>query len=224
MTPMAQLFLATVAFVATHFVPSMPLRAALSRALGERGYLGLYSAVAFATLGWMIWAYLRAPLEPLWPGLRLLPAVAMPFALVLIACGVLSPNPTAVGQAKLLKAGEPARGILRVTRHPVQWGILLWAGAHVLARGDLKSVLFFGGFLVLSALGTVLMDRRKEKTLGEDWARFAAATSNLPFAAIARKRNRFDAGEIGWAKPLIGLAAYAALFAAHPWLFGARPW
>ena len=104
MTPMAQLFLATVAFVATHFVPSMPLRAALSRALGERGYLGLYSAVAFATLGWMIWAYLRAPLEPLWPGLRLLPAVAMPFALVLIACGVLSPNPTAVGQAKLLKA------------------------------------------------------------------------------------------------------------------------
>ena len=36
---------------------SHPLRAALVARLGERGFLGLYSLVAFATLGWMILAW-----------------------------------------------------------------------------------------------------------------------------------------------------------------------
>jgi uncharacterized membrane protein len=70
------------------------------------------------------------------------------------------------------------------------WAIMLWAAAHILARGDLKSLIFFGGFLALAALGTVLMDRRKEKAMTEDWRRFAAVTSNIPFVAIAQGRNR----------------------------------
>src|SRR5688572_7498996 len=224
MDPMIQLVVATGVFLVAHFVPSTPLRAALVRSTGERGYLGLYVLVAFATLGWMIYAYNRAPLEPLWPGLRLLPAIVLPFAFILIVCGVLSRNPTAVAQEKVLKADEPARGILRVTRHPIQWGILLWAAAHLLARGDLKSVIFFGGFLALSALGMVLIDARKARTLGGDWKRFADVTSNLPFVAIAQGRNRFNAAEIGIAKPLIGLAVYTVFFLLHPWLFGARPY
>jgi uncharacterized membrane protein len=194
------------------------------RSTSEKAYLGLYTLVALATLGWMIYAYNRAPLEPLWPGLRLLPALVMPFAFILVVCGVASRNPTAVGQDKALKADEPARGILRVTRHPVQWGILLWALAHVAARGDLKSTIFFGGFAFLSALGMLLIDSRKARTLGEDWKRFAGATSNLPFAAIAQGRNRFDAREIGIGRPLAGLVLYAVFFLAHPWLFGARPY
>lgn len=224
MDPMMQLVAATALFLVTHFVPSTPLRAAIVRSTGERGYLGLYVLVAIATLGWMIFAYNRAPLEPLWQGVRILPALLMPFAFILVICGVLSRNPTAVAQEKVLKAEEPARGILRVTRHPVQWGILLWAAAHLLARGDLKSAIFFGGFLALSALGMVLIDARKAKALGEDWKRFAGATSNLPFAAIAQGRNRFSAAEIGMAKPLIGLALYAAFLLLHSWLFGARPY
>jgi len=99
---------------------------------------------------------------------------------------------------------------------------MLWAGAHVLARGDLKSAIFFGGFLLLAGLGTILMDSRKKSN--PDWARFAAVTSNLPFVAIAQGRNRFVWREIGWARPLIGLAAFAVFFAAHAWLFGARPY
>jgi uncharacterized membrane protein len=224
MDPIVLLALATGAFLATHFVPSTPLRATLVRSTSEKAYLGLYTLVAIATLGFMIYAYNRAPLEPLWPGLRLLPALLMPFAFILVVCGVASRNPTAVGQDKALKADEPARGILRVTRHPVQWGILLWALAHVVARGDLKSTIFFGGLAFLSALGMLLIDARKARTLGEDWKRFAGATSNLPFVAIAQGRNRFDAGEIGIAKPLAGLALYAVFFLVHPWLFGARPY
>ena len=224
MDPMALLAVATAAFLATHFVPSTPLRPAIMRATGEKAYLGLYTLVAFVTIGWMIYAYNRAPIQPLWPGLRLLPAIAMPFAFILIVCGVASRNPTAVGQDKALKGEEPARGILRITRHPVQWGILLWAAAHVLARGDLKALIFFGGFALLSALGMVLIDSRKARSLGEDWKRYAGATSNIPFVAIAQGRNRLDAAEIGFAKPLAGLALYAVFLLAHAWLFGAQPY
>lgn len=224
MDPMLQLVLATAAFLATHFVSSTPLRAALVGAAGERGYLGLYSLAAFATIFWMVFAYNRAPVEPLWTGLRHVPAAVMPFAFIFIVSGVLSKNPTAVGQAKLLAREDPAHGILRVTRHPVMWGILLWAGAHIVARGDVKSVIFFGGFLLLAALGTRAIDARKSRESSGQWPRFAALTSNIPFVAIAQGRNQLRLGEIGLVKLVFGLIAYGGVMLAHPWLFGVRPW
>jgi uncharacterized membrane protein len=224
MDPETHLYAASAAFLLTHFVSSTPLRPALARAIGERGYIAAYSLVAFATLFWMIWAFNRAPVELLRPGLPFLPAVLMPFAFVLIACGLLSRNPTAVGQAKALQSAEPARGIIRVTRHPMMWGFMLWSASHILARSEEKSLVFFGTFLVLAALGALLIDRRKEKTLGEEWQRFAKATSYFPFVAIAAGRNRFAAAEIGWRNPAIGLALYALFFWFHPMLFGATPW
>ena len=222
MDPIAHLALATLVFLATHFVSSTPLRGSLVEAIGERAFVGAYSVVSFVTIGWMVWAYLRAPYQPLWqvPGVKLWPLVVMPFALVLVAAGVMTRNPSAVGQAAVLKAEDPARGILRVTRHPVMWGIALWAAVHLAARGDVASLVFFGGFLVLALAGTALIDARKNDTLGEEWARFAAVTSNVPFSAIVEGRNRFSAGEIGAKRFLAGLAAYGIVLAAHPWLFG----
>jgi uncharacterized membrane protein len=220
----SQLYFATAAFIATHFITSTPLRGVLVRAAGEKAYVALYSLLAFATLGWMIWAYNRAPLEPMWVGLRWLPAVAMPFAFILVACGLLSRNPTLVGADKLLRNPEPARGIIRVTRHPVMWSFILWSLAHMLARGERMASVFFGGFLALAALGALLMDQRKARTLGEDWQRFAAVTSYLPFGAILQGRNHFDAREIGWRNPAIGLALYALFFWGHAMMFGARPY
>ena len=117
----------------------------------------LYSLVALATLVWMGFAYAAAPRELLWNGLRHLPSVVMPLAFVLITCGA-GRNPTIVGADKLLKSDEPARGIVRITRHPIMWGLMLWSASHVLARGDLKSLVFFGGLFLLAALGTVLID------------------------------------------------------------------
>ena len=224
MEPSAQLYYAAAAFLATHFVSSTPLRGALVKAIGEKAYLGVYSLAAFATLGWMIWAYGKAPLDPLWPGLRLAPAILMPVAFVLIACGLLSINPTAVGAARHLRGQDPARGIIRVTRHPMMWGFMLWAAAHVLARGELKATVFFGTFLFLGALGALLIDRRKAKTLANDWKHFADVTSYLPFGAIIAGRNRLAADEIGWRNPAIGLGLYALFFWFHSMLFGARPY
>jgi uncharacterized membrane protein len=210
---MTNLVLATAAFLATHFVTSTPLRPALVNAMGEWPYRNLYSLVAFITLGWMIWAYAAAPRELLWAGFRQITYVLMPLAFVLIACGYWR-NPTMVGADKLLKSDDPARGIIRVTRHPIMWGVMLWAAAHMIARGDVKALVFFGGFLVLALVGTIAMDARKGAN--PDWPRFAAVTSHLPFVAVAQGRNRIVWREIGWLRPALGLAAFFAVLAFHP--------
>jgi uncharacterized membrane protein len=217
----SSLLAATAAFLLTHFVSSTPLRGALVKAMGEWPYRGLYSLVALATLVWMSWAYADAPRALLWTGPRWLPVVVMPFAFVLVACGYWR-NPTMVGADKLLKSDDPARGMIRITRHPIMWAIMLWAGAHMLARGDVKSLVFFGAFLVLAAVGTLSMDARKKSN--PDWPRFAAVTSHVPFVAILQGRNRMVWREIGWLRPVIGLGAFAAFLASHQWLFGARPY
>jgi uncharacterized membrane protein len=226
MEPMAVLALAAGVFLVTHFVPSTPLRRGLVAMLGENAYLGLYSLVSLVALVWLIWAYARAPYERLWAGdeFKVWAVALMPVSLVLLAAGVMSKNPSAVRQEGLLRTlGEP-HGILRVTRHPIQWGIALWALLHVIARGDEASLIFFGGFALLSILGTVLIDARKSRTIGVDWERFASVTSNIPFGAIFQGRNQFRFDEIGWKKVLIGLAVYFVLLFLHPYLFGARPY
>src|SRR5262245_43598641 len=129
---MTSLLAATVFFLATHFVTSTPLRPVLVRAMGEWPYRGLYSLVALGGIVWMSYAYGAAPREPLWPGLRLLPAALMPLAFVLLACGYAR-NPTMVGADRLLKSEEPARGMIRITRHPIMWALILWSVAHVVA-------------------------------------------------------------------------------------------
>jgi uncharacterized membrane protein len=212
-TPLLQLEIATAAFLATHFVSSTPLRPALVRSMGERQYQGLYSLAALATLVWMGFAYAAAPREMLWTGPRWLPAAVMPFAFVLLACGFWR-NPTIVGADKLLRSDDPARGMIRITRHPIMWAFMLWSASHVLARGDVKALIFFGGLFLLAALGTILMDSRKKSN--PDWARFAAVTSNIPFVAIAQGRNHIVWREIGWLRPLIGLIAFGAVFSFHP--------
>lgn len=226
MNPLTKLLIATAAFLATHYISSTALRARLVHALGINGYLLLYSAAAVATLVPMIWAYARAPFIGLWyvPALRYVPLLVMPVAMLLIAAGLMTRNPTLLGRERLLKTGDSAHGILRITRHPVMWGIALWAASHILARGDVAAVVFFGGFLVLALSGTVLIDHRKRRTLGADWQRFAAATSNAPFTAIAAGRNQFDPAEIGWMRLLAGVALYIVALLLHHYLFGARPY
>ena len=223
MNPLTHLIVASLAFLATHYVASTPLRDVLVKTMGK-AYLGVYTLIAFATLGWMIWAFYHAPFVNLWyaVALRPLPLILMPFALIFIVCALTTPNPTLVGKEKLLGSKEPARGILRITRHPLMWGFALWALSHIVARGDAAAVIFFGTFAVLAVSGAWLIDRRKAATHGEEWRRFAAVTSNVPFGAIAGGRNQFKAGEIGWWKVALALVLYALLVVFHHRLFGAH--
>ena len=210
---MTTLVAATLVFLATHFIASTPLRPLLVNAIGEWPYRGAYSLVALVTLAWMGWAFANAPREPLWVGIREMPYLVMPLAFMLIACGY-GRNPTMVGADRLLKSEDPARGIIRITRHPIMWGIMLWAASHILARGDLRSLIFFGSLLGLAAIGTLLMDSRKKPN--PDWARFAAVSSNIPFVAVAQGRNRIVWREIGWLRPAAGLAAFFLVLLFHP--------
>ncbi|RMF09496.1 MAG: hypothetical protein D6763_07720, partial [Alphaproteobacteria bacterium] len=122
-----------------------------------------------------------------------------------------------------LDSAEPARGILRVTRHPVMWGFVLWGVAHLLNNGDLKSVIFFGTFTVLALAGTRLIDAKRARTHGELWAAYVAKTSNLPFQAIIEGRNRFVFAEIGIWRTLAAVLVFGALLAGHEALFGVSP-
>lgn len=225
---MSDLLVAAVVFIGSHVgIASTPIRAQLVASIGERRYRVLYSAVAAVTLVWLAIAYRRAPVEPVWMAghlLQLLPLLAMPFALLLLVGGLTAPNPTAVGQAPDPDAPEPARGMLRVTRHPVMWGIALWAVTHVAANGDLASILFFGSFAVLALGGTMLLDTKHTARNAPGWGVFLQRTSNVPLAAILERRQRLVLAEIGLRAPIVALALYAGLLLLHSWLFGTQAW
>ena len=222
------LIAATVLFVATHFLLSGdPVRAALVERLGPRLFRGLYAAVAVAAFAWMVVAYADAPIVPLWPrapALDWVPVLVMPVALTLVVAGATTPSPTtpvplrAGGQAPTDPV--PVGGILTVTRHPVLWAIALWAASHLIATGDVASLIMIGGLLALALGGMWHIDRRRETELGSAWGPVLLTTSAVPFAAVLSGRTRLDWSGIGWWRPALGLALYAALLAAHEWALG----
>jgi uncharacterized membrane protein len=221
---MLELLAATALFVGGHFVlSSHPLRASLVARLGEGPFRGLYALVALVGLVWMIFAYRALPEEALWtvtPALRWLAVLVMPFALFLLIAANTTKSPTRIGAE--LKAGEvvTVSGVLRITRHPLMWAMILWALTHLLANGDRKSLVLMGGILVLAVGGMLHIDRRREATFGAAWGPVALSTSILPFAAIAAGRTSMDWAGIGWWRVGAALATYAAFLFGHAWLFG----
>ena len=64
MTVQAALLLSCIAFLATHFLLSHPLRGPLVRAIGAGPFRIIYSIVALVTFGAMIYYYNRCGREP----------------------------------------------------------------------------------------------------------------------------------------------------------------
>jgi uncharacterized membrane protein len=100
------------------------------------------------------------------------------------------------------------------------WAIGLWAISHLVANGDLRSLIFFGALALLSLGGTVLIDRKKRLALGSDWPRLAALTSNFPFAALATGRTRLRWRDVSILRIIAGLLLYAVFFRAHAVITG----
>ena len=217
-------FVAMLAFAGGHFLLSWaPVRAAIVARIGERVFAALYSVLMALALIWVIAAYRVAPphvIYDLGGWVNLVPIVIMPFALVLAVTGLIGGNPTAVMGDRLLGADAAVSGVQTVTRHPFLSGAALWALAHLLANGDLASIILFGGFAILSIGGMVAIDRKRARKLGEQWAAFAAHTSRTPFAAALAGKTRVDWTGIGWLRPAIGLVLYAVLYFMHDRLFG----
>ncbi|MEE8058372.1 MAG: NnrU family protein [Pseudomonadales bacterium] len=212
---MTNLVVAAVVWVISHLgISSTKLRPALVARLGEWGYICIYSLIAVAAFAYLIWSYSCLGVsEYLWNPtlvLRWVALLLMPIALIFVVGSLVTANPTIVGQSGKLAGIGSGSGMIRITRHPFQWGVVMWAAAHVLAKGDVGSLVFFGAFGSVSLLGTVLMDRKKSAQLGADWTSFSNVTSNIPFAAIIKGRNRFCLDEL-WLPISIGLSAYALL-------------
>lgn len=223
---------ALAAFVLIHVgVSATGLRTALVKATGEGAYRALFGLVSLALLVWLVVGFgvMRAdPFDPLNEELWLPPewlrwpaSALIVLGLTLAFAGLFTPGPTLAGYEKRgLAAAEPARGVLRITRHPFLWGLALWAAGHLLVNGERFAVMLFGALGLMVIFGARSIDRKGRARDPQAWARFEDVTSNAPFAAIAQGRNTLKLGEIGWrlivALVLVGLIAWA-----HPMLFGA---
>jgi uncharacterized membrane protein len=97
----------------------------------------------------------------------------------------------------LLAAAYIPSNVKRFTRHPMLWGTVLWAVAHLVANGDGRSLLLFGTFGA--------------------WALFDMWSANRRGAALRDQplRLRYELAVIA-----AGIAAYALLARFHGSLFG----
>jgi uncharacterized membrane protein len=219
---MINLISASAYFLLIHFgVSGTGLRDGLVARLGAGRYRGAFALASVVGLVWMSYAYKHAPTVELWGlvlGFRPAAYVLVFIAFLFVVIGVTTPSPTRVGMESTVRQGaEAARGMVRITRHPFLWGIALWASVHLIVNGDLASLTFFGSLLVLALGGTLAIDAKRRRSFGEQWIRFASATSDIPFAAIAAGRNRLGPAlaEIGVWRPLAAMLVYAAAFYLH---------
>jgi len=212
------LLLSALLLFVSHALPSWPgVRPALIARLGRPGFMALHSVGSLLTLGLFVWAYRTAD----GGGFLFVPAgwaaplvaLVMPLVFLLLVARVT----TRFGS---LSAPNPPHGIYRITRCPGSLGLLLWALAHLNATGDERRVVLFATMAAIALFALVKNDLvLKRSAAGRA---FRAETALLPFAALPGGLGRALA-EIGWARGLGGLAAYAAMLAAHPWLFGIDP-
>jgi uncharacterized membrane protein len=148
---MTLLILGLVVFLGTHsFTMARGPRAKLRERLGEGGYKGLYSLLALAGIVLVSVGYARyrqAGYIPVWDPpvfTRHLALLLVWFAFVAFAAAYL-----------------PGR-IRSTLRHPMLVGVKIWALAHLLANGDLGSILLFGSFLAWAVAARISVKRRDE--------------------------------------------------------------
>lgn len=173
---------ANAAFVGSHFAMSHPLRAPIVRAIGAGGFQIAYTVVSFAALAWVYFAFLAAPPADL-PGLGeagwIIATLLTWPAMVLLAGSLIGnpalPTPLAEQQAR----AEP-KGVFRVTRHPMMWGIGLWAISHMVLFWSTRTMITALAMGVLALVGSRLQDGKKAALMGEAWAEWSSRTSWWP--------------------------------------------
>lgn len=116
--------------------------------LGGGPWRGAYSLVSLIGLALVIWGYgLARPTAPAvyappeW--LRHVTFFLMALSFICLAAYVF-----------------PAGRIKPALKHPLLAAVKIWAVAHLLANGDLASILLFGGFLVWAVADRIALKRR----------------------------------------------------------------
>ncbi|HEY7386051.1 MAG TPA: NnrU family protein [Beijerinckiaceae bacterium] len=189
---MAILILGLIVFIGAHaFTMARAARARAIARLGEGPYKGLYSLVSLLGLILIVWGYgsyraggyVQVWDPPVWTRHLALPLVWLAFV-------------------AMVAAYIPGR-IRRALKHPMLAGLKIWALAHLLANGDLGSIILFGALLAWAVVARIAAKRRDE--VGDHGG---------PAAAPAGWRN--DVLAI-----VIGTVVYLAfLIWLHPLLIG----
>ena len=207
-------------FFLTHSLPIRPpLRPVLQSALGPRGFTLVYSALSLAVLVWLIGAAGRAPFVPLWdwaPWQVYVPLVAMLPVCLILSLAIARPNPFSFGGARNAIFDPAHPGIVRLHRHPLLLALALWAAAHAVPNGDLAHLILFGTFAIFAAIGTRLVDRRRQREMGAEWQVLRSAVARAPLwppSSLIALALRLA----------VGALLYGGLIALHPYLFGVSP-
>ncbi|MGI9403315.1 MAG: NnrU family protein [Hyphomicrobium sp.] len=148
---MILLVIGLVVFFSIHLVPTnVELRNGLIARFGENGYKAFFAIVALIGFVLIILGFNKLQLHPgknpqLWhPPLwcrHLAAALMLPAMIALVAAYV------------------PSR-IHTMLRHPMLVAIKLWALAHLLANGDLGSLILFGSFLAYAIYDRISVKKR----------------------------------------------------------------
>lgn len=161
----------------------------LKQRLGEGPYMGLYSLISLAGFVMIVYGFGAARgagvlyTPPIWA--QHLNLVLMIPALILLVASQL-----------------PAGHINKISKHPMLLSVKIWALGHLLANGELNSVLLFGSFLAYAVFDRIMVKKRGDNGPGPE-----ATLSPL-----------MDGVSV-----IVGLGAWAALaFWLHPILFGVR--
>lgn len=170
-------------FLGAHLSPGvLGLRAQLVGRLGEGRFLAVYIAMSVTGIVCIIIGKAVAPVVDVW----------IPFAWGRTAAAIL----VALGFILLAALLLPTN-LRRFTRHPMLWGITLWSAGHLLANGDVASMILFGGFGAYALISIWSLNRRgAEKSTRE----YSMLNDVILLAT--------------------GLSVYAALLWLHPYLFG----
>ena len=183
------LIAANVAFVGTHFAMSHPLRAPMVKALGAGGFQGVYTVVSFATLAWVYFAFTAAPPADL-PGsgeVGWIAATIITLPAMILLAGSFMGNPALPTPMAETQARAEPRGMFKVTRHPMMWGIGLWAASHIVLFWSTRTLVTALAMGVLALVGAKFQDAKKEVLMGAAWAEWESKTSYWPrWGALSR--------------------------------------
>lgn len=210
---------AFAAFFLTHSIPIRPpLRPWAVARLGHAGFGIAYSALSLGVLAWLIAAAGRAPYVPLWDWApwrnHVVLAVMLPVC-VILSLAIARPNPFSFGGAQNDRFDPASPGIVRLTRHPLLLALGIWSAAHILPNGDLAHVILFGTFAGFAMLGGRLVDRRRQREMGQRWHDLRAALSECP-ASLSLTADTL-------LRLAAGLMLYAGLIWLHPLVIGLDP-
>lgn len=209
---LASLIAANVTFVVGHFVLSHPLRAFLVGLLGEKVFLALYSLVQLAVFAWIVVAF-----RDVGPGGALMwngqsstmwaIASLLTFVSLVLLVGSFKGNPALPATNPGAISNAKPYGVFALTRHPMMWGIAIWALAHVLVSPNARTTITATSMAILALFGSYLQDRKKEALLGQAWNGWESRTSFAP-------RWRYI-GAVGLSTWLVAAAAWLVLTWAH---------